>query len=223
MSQYEREKALVVAAARRLAAKGFLPATGGNLSVRLDGGRMAVTPSGMDYAVMESVDVCVLDANLAVVEGERKPSIESSLHAAVYAARPDVGAVVHTHQTYASALAALRKPVPALFDEQVRHLGRRIPLVPYAPSGTGFLRNAVARAVRDGNNAYILGSHGALCLGIDMVRAEHNAEILEKVAVAYLVALCAEGKARKIPLLVREIAFAKLKADEAKAAKGGNA
>ena len=60
-------------------------------------------------------------------------------------------------------------------------------------------------------------------LGIDMERAEHNAEILEKVAVAYLVALCAEGKARKIPLLVREIAFAKLKADEAKAAKGGNA
>ena len=134
----------IVASARRLSARGLLVATGGNLSVRIPGqAAFAITPSDLDYGLMQPEDVCVLGLDLAPLDARRKPSIEASLHAAVYRARPDAGAVVHTHQPYASAVALLGLPIPALFDEQVRFLGRQVEVVPYRPSGTGMLRSAL--------------------------------------------------------------------------------
>jgi ribulose-5-phosphate 4-epimerase/fuculose-1-phosphate aldolase len=214
----------IVAAARRLSAKGYLVATGGNLSVRLPGGvAFAVTPSDFDYGAMVEDDVCVLDLELQVLEGERRPSIESSLHAAIYQARPDVQAVVHTHQPYASALALIDTSIPALFDEQVRFLGRKVEIVPYAPSGTGMLRRNLARRLRSRANAYILKNHGAVCLGTDLPRAENNVELLEKCSLAYLIALCTERRVSKIPLVVREVAFHKLRVDQEAAARRAEA
>ena len=143
------------------------------------------------------------------------------MHAGIYRARADVNAVVHTHQVYASALALISAPIPALFDEQVRFLGRSVEIIPYAPSGTGFLKNSIVKHIRNHHNAYILQNHGALCFGHDVERAAHNVEILEKCALAYLLALCTERNVSKIPLPVREIAFAKLRNDQKKVARGG--
>jgi ribulose-5-phosphate 4-epimerase/fuculose-1-phosphate aldolase len=140
----------------------------------------------------------------------------------VYANRPDVHAILHTHQVYASALALVDAPIPALFDEQVRYLGRSVEIIPYAPSGTGFLKNNVRAKIRSGANAYILQNHGVLVLGGDAERAVQNLALLEKCALAYLLALLSERKVSKIPLAVREIAFAKLKADEKKFAGMGS-
>jgi ribulose-5-phosphate 4-epimerase/fuculose-1-phosphate aldolase len=128
--------------------------------------------------------------------------------------------VVHTHQVYASALALMRTAIPGLFDEQVRFLGREVALIPYAPSGTGMLKNTIVRHVRDHNNAYLMQNHGALCFGHDLERAAHNVEVLEKCALAYLLTLMAEKKASRIPLAVREIAFAKLRRDQKKVESG---
>ena len=131
MSEYEPVKQQIVEVAQRLVAKGFLMATGGNLSIRIPGrAAFAVTPSNYDYGKLTAGDVVVLDFALNVLEGERAPSVESSLHAAVYATRPDVNAVVHTHQVYASPLAWIDAPIPALFDEQVRFLGRSVEIIP---------------------------------------------------------------------------------------------
>jgi ribulose-5-phosphate 4-epimerase/fuculose-1-phosphate aldolase len=138
------------------------------------------------------------------------------MHAAIYQARPDVNAIVHTHQVYASTLALIDAPIPALFDEQARFLGRKVAIIQYAPSGTGMLRSTIARHVSDHNNAYILKNHGALCFGEDAGRAAHNVEILEKCALAYLLALCTGRKVSRIPLPVREIAFSRLRADQKK-------
>ena len=195
-------KQQVVAAAQRLAAKGALVATGGNLSVRVPGqAAFAITPSDLDYQSMTAEDVCVLGLELEVLEGTRKPSVESSLHAAVYLARPDVHAVVHTHQAYASALALVDRPIPSLFDEQVRFLGRSVEIVPYGPSGTWMLRRHVARLLKSHANAYILRNHGAICLGPDLTRAENNVELLEKCAISYLLALCTERPVSTHPRL----------------------
>jgi ribulose-5-phosphate 4-epimerase/fuculose-1-phosphate aldolase len=142
------------------------------------------------------------------------------MHAAVYQVRADVNAIVHTHQAYASALTLMRAPIPALFDEQVRFLGRSVEIIPYAPSGTGMLKNAVAKHVKNHNNAFMMQNHGALVFGHDMERAIHNVEILEKCSLAYLLALCSERKITKIPLAVREIAFAKLRNDQKKIENG---
>ena len=190
-------------------------ATGGNVSVRLaDRDGLAITPSNLDYDRMGPGDVCILDFELNPLSAEQKPSVESSLHAAVYQARPDVNAIVHTHQVYASALALIKSSIPALFDEQARFLGRSVDVIPYAPSGTGLLKRQIARHVLNHHNAYILQNHGAICLGHDMERAVNNVEILEKCSLAYLLALCTERPVSRIPLPVREIAFARLRKDQ---------
>jgi ribulose-5-phosphate 4-epimerase/fuculose-1-phosphate aldolase len=146
--------------------------------------------------------------------------VESAMHAGIYQTRADVNAVVHTHQVYASTLALINAPIPALFDEQARFLGRSVEISPYAPSGTGFLKNAIVKHIKNHNNAYIMRNHGALCFGHDVERAAHNVEILEKCALAYLLALCTERDVSKIPLPIREIAFAKLRKDQKKAERG---
>jgi len=221
MSQYLLPKQQIVDTAQSLVEKGYLMATGGNLSIRIAGqNAFAVTPSNYDYDEMTPGDVCVLDFDLNVIEGALKPSVESSLHAGVYQTRADVQAVVHTHQVYASTLALINAPIPALFDEQVRFLGRSVEIIPYAPSGTGFLKNGIVKHIKNHNNAYILQNHGALCFGHDVERAAHNVEILEKCALAYLLTLCTEQKTSKIPLPVREIAFAKLRKDQKNAERG---
>jgi len=222
MGQFDSAKDLIVETAQQLTKKGYLIATGGNVSVRIAGqSALAITPSNYDYMKMLPEDICVLDFALNVLEGQLKPSVESGMHAAVYRVRPDVNAVIHTHQVYASALTLIRTPIPALFDEQARFLGRSVNIIPYAPSGTGMLANTITRHVRDHNNAYMMQNHGALVFGHDMERAVHNVEILEKCSLAYLLALCTDRKVSKIPLAVREVAFSKLRKDQQKAA-GGN-
>ncbi len=215
MGQYDIAKKQIVETAQFLAKKGYLMATGGNVSVRIAGqSALAITPSNYDYMKMLPEDICVLDFALNVLEGQRKPSVESGMHAAIYSAREDVNAVVHTHQVYTSALTLIRKPIPALFDEQARFLGRSVNIIPYAPSGTGSLAKTIGRNVRDHNNAYMMQNHGALIFGHDMERAVHNVEILEKCSLAYLLALCTGSKVTRIPLVVREVAFAKLRNDQ---------
>ncbi len=217
MSPYDDVKRLVVETAQELTRKGFLMATGGNLSARIPGQQaFAITPSNYDYMLMLPEDICVLDFDLNQVQGSRKPSVESAMHCAIYQVRPDVQAIIHTHQVYPSSLALINKPIPALFDEQVRFLGRSVDVIPYAPSGTGLLKNTIARHVKNHNNAYMMANHGALLFGHDMQRAVHNVEVLEKCALAYLLALCTEQEISKIPLAVRELAFAKLRKDQKK-------
>jgi ribulose-5-phosphate 4-epimerase/fuculose-1-phosphate aldolase len=220
MDQFDRHRQQVVAACRALVERGYLTATGGNVSLRVGGqNAFAITPSNYDYSRMTADDVCILDLDLDLLEGKQQPSVESSMHAAVYQARPDVEAIVHTHQVYASALALIDAPIPALFDEQVRFLGRSVEIIPYAPSGTGFLRKKIVKQVKNHHNAYIIQNHGVLCFGHDVERAMHNVEILEKCSLAYLLALCTEREVSTIPLAVREIAFAKLRQDQKRHAR----
>jgi len=217
MKDYREFKTQVVDYSQTLVQEGYLSGTGGNLSVRIPGeDALAVTPSNFDYMEMQVDDICVVDFSLNQIEGKHKPSIESGMHAAVFEGRADVGCVIHTHQVYASALALIDTPIPALYDEQVRWLGRSVDIIPYAPSGTGFLKKNISKMVKNNRNAYILKNHGALSLGPNPERAMHNVFLLEKCALTYILALCTEKKVNSIPLAIREIAFAKLRKDQKK-------
>lgn len=221
MGTYDSYKKQVVDTAHTLTRKGYLMATGGNLSLRIPGQNIfAVTPSNYDYMKMTPDDICILDFDMNMLEGHLTPSVESAMHGAIYQARGDVNAIIHTHQIYTSALTLIKSPIPALFDEQARFLGRSVEIIPYAPSGTGMLKNTVAKHVKNHNNAFMMQNHGALVFGHDMERAVHNVEILEKCAMAYLLAICTEKKISKIPLAVREVAFAKLRKDQKKTEMG---
>ena len=220
MGQYTSSREQVVSTCRALLERGYLKATEGNVSLRVPGEEaFAVTPSSYDYAKMRAADVVVLDFEQKRLEGTLKASIEAGMHAAVYRERPDVNAIIHTHQAYASALALVRRPIPALFDEQVRFLGRAVEIIDYAPSGTSFLKKNVRRTVTSGANAFILANHGVLVLGGDAERVVFNMALLEKVALDYLLALMTGDKVRKVPAPIREIAFAKLRGDERKLEK----
>jgi len=217
MKDYHFFQQQVIDYARKLATEGYLKGTGGNISVRVTGeDALAITPSNQDYFTITPDDVCVYRFDGTKIYGEMKPSIEMGFHSAVYQVRPDVGCVMHTHQDFASAIALINKPIPALFDEQVRFLGRRVDVIPYAPSGTGMLVKQVRKNVQNHHNAYILKNHGVLCLGPTPERAFHNVLLLEKAALSYLLALYTEEKVSKIPLLIREIAFAKLRSEQKK-------
>ena len=217
MSRFESSKQQVVDICQTLLERGYLKATEGNISVRVfEEPAFAITPSNYDYNKIEPGDICILDYELNPIEGERKASIESGLHAAIYKRRPYTHAVIHTHQPYASALGLINSPIPALFDEQVRFLGRSVEIIPYGPSGTGSLVEKVEKKLKTGNNAYILKNHGVLVMGNDPERAIFNMALLEKCALTYLLALCTEKKVSKIPLVVREVVFSKLRADQKK-------
>jgi glutamate-1-semialdehyde 2,1-aminomutase len=218
--EHEPSRRHVVEMCHTLLERGYLKATEGNVSVRVPGRDLyAVTPSNYGYEKMRPEDVCIVDFKGKLVEDTGgsglAPSIECGMHAGVYQLRADVNAIVHTHQPYASALAFLRKPIPALTDEQVRFLGREVAIVDYAPSGTSFLARNVMKKIHSGDNAFIIANHGIIAVGTDPERAVFNMALLEKVSIAYLLALTTEpDKIYTIPAAIREVAFTKLRADE---------
>jgi len=219
MNEILEAKKTVLEICQKLISEGILMGTGGNISVRVVGQKaFAITPSNYDYAKMVVEDICVLGWDLSRIEGTRKPSIESSMHAAIYEHRADANCTIHTHQIYASALALTSTPIPALFDEQVKFLGKKVEIVSYAPSGTPFLKNNIVKHLSNQANAYILQNHGALLLGPDPDRTIFNVQLLEKCAVTYLLAICTEKKVGEVPAAFRELAFSMLRSEEKKSA-----
>jgi ribulose-5-phosphate 4-epimerase/fuculose-1-phosphate aldolase len=122
--------------------------------------------------------------------------------------------IIHTHQATASAVALMGKSIPGLFDEQARFLGRSVEIVPYGPSGTGWLKSNIVRKLKNQCNAFILQNHGALVLGPDPERAMFNVELLEKCAQAFLLAYYTGERVTRIPLPIREVIFAKLRKEQ---------
>ncbi|OPL16735.1 MAG: hypothetical protein AVO39_00135 [delta proteobacterium MLS_D] len=222
MSVYETYQKEVLQAGLWLSEHGFfgsLRGTGGNVSVRIAGeDLMAVTPSSVKYHEITPEDICIVDLSSTLVEGERAPSIEAGMHAAVYRERPDVKAVVHTHQTYGSVFALINRSVPALFDEVAFALGEKIDMIPYALSGSPELAANVGHAVRNNANAYIIRNHGIIALGKNMDKALLAAELLEKAAKTYCIALSTGVPVVELPDDVLEMArgLREYEAEEAK-------
>lgn len=165
--------------------------SGGNVSVRIDEKAMAVTPSGVAYRDMSDDDICIIGLDLAEhqVKSGRGPSMESGMHSIIYRKRPDINAVVHTHQVYGSVFALINTPIPALFDEVSLSLGPVIEIVPYAFSGSAILARDVGKTVAGGANACIIQNHGIVALGRTLDEAILHAELLEKVAHIYCLAI----------------------------------
>jgi len=179
-----------------LSRRGHLAGTGGNIALRIDAERFAVTPSATDYLTMGTADVCVLRlADLTRLEGDRAPSVESSLHARVLRARPDVQCSIHTHQPVASACALRGEPLAVPEGPLRATLGPQVPLVGYAPSGTGWLAGKLARTLRPDVHAYLMRNHGVLCCGSSPAAAVQAVDDLEMLARLHLDRLIAQREA----------------------------
>jgi ribulose-5-phosphate 4-epimerase/fuculose-1-phosphate aldolase len=209
MGKYDSERQMVLEASCWLSEHGFfgsMRGTGGNVSVRIEeDSLMAVTPSSLKYHELLTEDICITDLNGAVVEAKRAPSVETGMHAVIYRSRPDVNAVVHTHQIFGSVFALINHPVPALFDEVSFTLGPVVEVVPYGLSGSIDLVNNVAGKLGNNANAYIIQNHGIIALGKNLDKAMLAAELLEKVAHIYCMALATGKSVTTLPDKTREI------------------
>ena len=202
MSKYDSVKREILDSTRWLCEHGYLGqlSSGGNVSVRVPGEKIvAITPSGRSYFSLDLNDICVIDFDRKSIEGTLSPSIESGMHIGVYKNRPDVNAVIHTHQVFASVLAIINKPIPTLFDEITVEIGPEVAIVPYAFSGSSELVNNLAGKLGNACHCYLIQNHGALCLGADMQRAMRNTELLENVAQIYYQALATGERIQQLP------------------------
>jgi L-ribulose-5-phosphate 4-epimerase len=213
MTKYNNYKKNVLEASLWLSEQGYFGThrgTGGNVSVRIDEAAMAITPSSVKYQEISADDIFVVGFDLAIIEGksELKPSVESGLHNIIYRKRPDVSAVVHTHQIYGSVFALINTPIPALFDEISFSLGQMVEVIPYALSGSADLVNNVEGKLSNNANAYIIQNHGILALGKTLDEAILHAELLEKVAHIYCLALSTGKTVNTLPESIIELVTA---------------
>jgi ribulose-5-phosphate 4-epimerase/fuculose-1-phosphate aldolase len=203
MDRYEDYKGNVLKASLWLSENGFFGSkrgTGGNVSIRIiDENAMAITPSSAKYQELTVHDICIVGFDLSLKKGELKPSVESGMHSIIYQRRPDVNAIVHTHQIFGSVFAIISEPIPALFDEVAFALGDTVDIIPYALSGSPDLAANVSEKLSNNNNAYIIQNHGILALGKDLDSALLHAELLEKVSQIYCTALSTGHKIQTIP------------------------
>ena len=171
----------IVAMGKELIERKLVAGSWGNISVKIADGVYAVTPSGRGYANQKPEDIVIVDDACKTLDGELTPSSESKLHTAIYSACPEAKAIIHTHSIYASALAAMRKPVPAIIEDIVQIIGGRVECAEYALPGTQELADNAVKAM-NGRKGVLLANHGAVCWGKDLADALMVCEILEKAA-----------------------------------------
>ena len=180
----------VVAAARAMNGLGINQGSSGNVSVRAGKGFL-ITPTALPYEATTPDDIVAMDLD-GSHRGSRRPSSEWRFHRDIYAARPDAGAVVHTHAVHATALACLRKPIPRFHYMVALAGGEDIRCAPYATYGTQELSDHALAALM-GRKACLLANHGMIALGADLDAALALAVEVETLAHQYLLALQAGG------------------------------
>ena len=174
-------------AGRDLVRKGLVSRSWGNISVRLDEKTMAITPSGRTYDALQPEDIVFVDLPSRTYQGQVKPSSEYMLHVEIYASRPEIHSIIHTHQMNASTVAAARREVPPILDDMAQIIGPTVRVAPYAPSGTKKIGRVTLKALK-GRNAVLMANHGAVCVGRNLDEAFVVCEILEKACKAFIEA-----------------------------------
>ena len=193
MSHYDsgaadnRLRQALVGACRELTRRGLTYGTSGNISVRRDVDSFFISPTGSVYEDLEEADVPLLRFDGRWF-GRRRPSSEWRFHRDLLRARADVGAVVHTHSRYATALACTGRGIPA-FHYMVAVTGDiEIRCAPYHTFGSQELSDAVLATIR-GGKACLLGNHGVIAMGADLGAALDLAGEVENLAAQYTAAL----------------------------------
>lgn len=176
-------RASLVETARALHRIGLSAAASGNVSVRCETG-VLITPSGVDYNLLQAGDIVLLDVDGRVLEGHCRPSSEWRIHCDLYRQRPEFGAVVHSHSAYATALACQRRDIPPFHYMVTRAGGDDIRCADYATFGTQQLSDNVTAAMT-GRSACLLANHGQVAAGPDLAAALQLAWEVEDLARQY--------------------------------------
>lgn len=186
MVEHEDLRREMIAVCNFMNDKGVNQGTSGNVSVRVDDG-LLITPSGIPYAEMVPEDIVTMHLD-ATHHGRRKPSTEWRFHRDLIDKKSEVGAVIHLHSRFATALSMLRREIPAVHYMIAAVGGPTIPCVPYVTWGTPELAELILAALTD-RQACLLANHGMVAVGPTLKKAAALAVEVEALAAQYWHAL----------------------------------
>ena len=183
----------VCEAGKLLLKEGLVARTWGNVSIKVSDTQMVITPSGRNYNELTPSEMVLVDIYTLKYEGNLKPSSELKLHCEVYKTRPHINAVIHTHQMYASIVAAAQKDVEVINPEHQKILGAKIiKAAPYALPNTKKITVETAKAIGN-SNAALMSNHGVVCIGENLEHTFEVARTLEKACELFI-----ESKKNKV-------------------------
>jgi L-fuculose-phosphate aldolase len=182
----QEAKDKVCAAGLQLLKEGLVARTWGNVSIKVNERQMVITPSGRKYEELTPNDMVLVDIYTLKYEGNIKPSSELKLHCEVYKTRPHINAVIHTHQLFASIVAAARRDVIVLDEEHQKILGAKIiKAAPYALPNTKKITVDTAKAIEQ-SNAALMSNHGVVCIGKNLEDVFNVARTLENACELFI-------------------------------------
>jgi L-ribulose-5-phosphate 4-epimerase len=184
---HESLKAGIIEKCRLLEKMGYFVGTWGNVSVRVPEG-LIVTPSKVQYNVIQTSDFVVVAEDGTVVEGHRLPSSETEIHRLLLNKKSNVGAIIHSHSPFATAVSCLHRSIPPFVEDLVQIIGGQVNCTRYVPAGQHKrIAEEVASTIGE-ENAVLLANHGVICCGRDLEEAFVASQILEKAALMMLTA-----------------------------------
>jgi L-fuculose-phosphate aldolase len=176
----------IVQVSRRMSTSGLVVGTSGNVSARTPDGNVLVTPSGLDYAILEPEDVVLVDLDGKMLECSFEPSVETPMHTGIYRARPEAGGIVHTHARYSTTLACLNWEIlPIHYMLAVLSDEGRVPIAEYATYGTEDLARNASEVLGSSHRSCLLRNHGTIAIGASVSEAYARTELLEEMAEIY--------------------------------------
>lgn len=179
----------LVALHAMLPANDLVRWTGGNVSARDPGtGLVAIKPSGVRYEDLTAETMVVVDPDGTVVEGRYSPSSDTASHLFIYRYRPDVNGIVHTHSRYATAFAAVGRPIPVYLTAQADEFGGEIPCAGFSLIGDEGIGRMVVEGIGS-SPAILLKSHGVFAIGQTATAAVKTAVMTEDIAATVFMAL----------------------------------
>lgn len=184
----------LVKAGRELHDSGLVSGTSGNISAKIPGTDMfLIKPSGVQMKVLKREELVLVNLHGNKVKGELKVSLETPIHAAIYRARKDVQAVVHTHAPTATAFGIARTEILPLQVEVFMLLPNGVPVVPFVPPGSETLAATVKKKIMN-YDAVILENHGIVTVGSTIEAACNLNEMVEEAAKIQLLVMTLKGR-----------------------------
>ena len=184
--QISDARKLIIETGLALAERKLILGSWGNISMKIEKDCFAITPSGRSYDQLKPDDIVIVNAEGVKMAGIRTPSTELKMHMALYKAHPEFNVIVHTHSTYACAVASMRKTIPPFIEDMIQVIGGPIRCAEYAIAGTEELAQNAVVAIGN-NNAALLANHGAVCCGKNMRETLNVASIVEKSAQIFCI------------------------------------
>lgn len=184
---FEMDKSAIISAGIKLDRYGLIALSGGNISLRLKTGEILITPSGMIYEDLGLDDIIVMDINGKILEGDRRPSVDSIAILHIFKEKKDVNAIIHTHQPYATAIGLVADEIECNLTTLANAAKGSVKVAPYSSAASIDMGIQVVENLGD-QLAVVLKHHGVVAVGDNLKQALYSAIYLEEAAKTMVMA-----------------------------------